>query len=204
MWRTRLSPYKRVRRIEFAELPKTIVGQDPPRRTARPRERAGRKRASGRSGNSGSRISRRGRAPPSLGRWKAHCRSGTGPCERYLVETARRCGSGGRSPEVGAGSPPPARGYAARRRSGGREALARRRPKKPRPAEPASIMAQRDGSGIDAAPPLDMEATGDMTWSVGTAAVEPPFAGDWNWPKGCRQTRSSWEPGQHGRRQIIA
>ena len=47
--RERLSPYKRVRRIEFAELPKTHLRQDPPRRAARPRGRARREgRAVGR------------------------------------------------------------------------------------------------------------------------------------------------------------
>lgn len=37
--RERLAPWQRIRRLEFAELPKTILGQDPSRRTARPRER---------------------------------------------------------------------------------------------------------------------------------------------------------------------
>ena len=35
----RLAPYKRVRLIEFAELPKTVSGKNPPRGTAQPRER---------------------------------------------------------------------------------------------------------------------------------------------------------------------
>ena len=48
--REHLAPYKRVRRLEFSELPKTISRQDPPGRAARPRERPrrrGRRRASG-------------------------------------------------------------------------------------------------------------------------------------------------------------
>ena len=36
--REHLAPYKRIRRIEFAELPKTISRQDPPGRAARARE----------------------------------------------------------------------------------------------------------------------------------------------------------------------
>ena len=35
--REHLPPYLRVRRLEFAELPKTISGQDPPGRAAEPR-----------------------------------------------------------------------------------------------------------------------------------------------------------------------
>ena len=48
--RERLAPYKRVRRIEFAELPKTISRQDPPRRAARARAAAHRGRANPTSG----------------------------------------------------------------------------------------------------------------------------------------------------------
>ena len=39
--REHLAPYKRIRRIEFADLPKTISGQDPPGRAARRRGREG-------------------------------------------------------------------------------------------------------------------------------------------------------------------
>ena len=38
--REHLAPYKRIRRLEFAELPKTISRQDPPGRAARSREAA--------------------------------------------------------------------------------------------------------------------------------------------------------------------
>ena len=42
--REHLAPYKRVRRLEFAELPKTISRQDPPGRAARARGGAARRR----------------------------------------------------------------------------------------------------------------------------------------------------------------
>ena len=42
--RAHLAPYKRIRRIEFAELPKTDLGQDPPGRAARARGPGARRR----------------------------------------------------------------------------------------------------------------------------------------------------------------
>ena len=69
--RGRLSPYKRVRRIEFRRTAEDRVGQNPPRRTPRARERRSPIAASGPRASSGSRIFRRGRAEQggSLAAW---------------------------------------------------------------------------------------------------------------------------------------
>ncbi len=95
--RERLSPYKRVRRIEFCELPKTAVRKDPPGRVARPRDRPRRQGRACAGRVSESRIFRRGEATAARRPTGVQAPANS----RARVDSRRRCQRlGRRNPQL--------------------------------------------------------------------------------------------------------